>query len=237
MRALLLAGGFGTRLRPITDTIPKCLVPIQGRPLLDYWLELLERAGVERVLINTHYLAGPVEAFVRASRHRDRIELTHETELLGTGGTVLANRAFFRGEDFIVAHADNLTDLDVAAVLRAHAARPADTVMTMVAFRAADPRSAGILGLDRERRLVAFHEKVENPPGDLANAAVYVMTPAVLEVLAGFGKPVIDLSLEVIPRLMPAIYVHEIGDVLIDIGTPAALERANATFAARSAPA
>src|SRR5688572_30374554 len=106
MRALLLAGGLGTRLRPLTDRIPKCLVPIHGKPLLEYWLDLLFQGGVETALVNTHYLPEPVRAFVEASHWRDRITLVHEDVLLGTGGTVLRNREFFGGEAFIVAHAD-----------------------------------------------------------------------------------------------------------------------------------
>src|SRR5262245_10195117 len=120
MRALLLAAGLGSRLRPITDTIPKCLVPIHGRPLLDYWLDLLLDAGVERALINTHHHARAVEAHLGRSPWRDRIEIAYEPVLLGTGGTLVANRAFFGPHPLLLAHADNLTDFDVAALLAAH---------------------------------------------------------------------------------------------------------------------
>jgi mannose-1-phosphate guanylyltransferase len=92
MRALLLAAGMGLRLLPITASRPKCMVEINGRPLLDYWLELLFEAGIERALVNTHWLPDQVTTFVQASRWADRIDLVHEEELLGTGGTVLANR-------------------------------------------------------------------------------------------------------------------------------------------------
>src|SRR3954465_6326893 len=98
MRALLLAAGIGSRLRPITDTTPKCLVEVQGRPLLDYWLDLVFEGGIERVLLNTHWLAPQVEAHVAKSRWADRIDLVYEETLLGTGGTVLANRDWFQGE-------------------------------------------------------------------------------------------------------------------------------------------
>ena len=96
MRAVLLAAGLGSRLLPLTATIPKCLIAIDGRPLLDYWLELLFGADIERVLINTHWLAGQVNEFVGASRWASRIDLVHESRLLGTGGTVLANRRWFQ---------------------------------------------------------------------------------------------------------------------------------------------
>ncbi len=94
-RALLLAGGYGTRLRPLTDTLPKCLVPIHGKPLLSYWLDLLFESGVERALINTHYLPDQVRSFRDQSPWRERIDLAHEDTILGTAGTVRENRGLF----------------------------------------------------------------------------------------------------------------------------------------------
>ena len=131
MRALLLAAGMGLRLLPITASTAKCMVEINGRPLLDYWLELLFAGGVERVLVNTHWLEDQVIDFVRASRWADRVDLVHEEELLGTGGTVLANRDWFKGQPFIVAHADNLTDFDVSGFISAHLRRPSGHAITM----------------------------------------------------------------------------------------------------------
>src|SRR5258708_3459839 len=113
MKALLLAAGLGTRLRPITNHIPKCLVPIKQKPLLAYWLDLLLPNGIDELLINTHYLPEAVEDFVNQSPWRDRITLVHEDELLGTGGTLLKNRNFFKNESFFIGHADNLTRFDL----------------------------------------------------------------------------------------------------------------------------
>ena len=124
MRALLLAAGLGTRLRPLTLTVPKCLVPIHGKPLLDYWLDHVFAAGIDRVLINTHWLADAVERHVAASPWRDRIDLVQEDELLGTAGTVAANRDWLGNDPFLLAHADNLTDFDVRNFAQRHAARP-----------------------------------------------------------------------------------------------------------------
>lgn len=232
MRALLLAAGLGTRLRPLTDTVPKCLAPIRGRPLLDYWLDATFAAGVDRVLINTHHLADAVRAHIAASPWRARIDLTHEPELIGTGGTVQANRAWFGEGDFLVAHADNLTDVDLAAFIARHAARPADVAITMLAFRTDAPSSCGILELDGDNRVIAFHEKVENPPGDLANAAVYVFAPEVIDTIARFGRPFVDLSLDVMPRYLGRILAVEHRGYLQDIGTPAALTLAQTDFPA-----
>ena len=230
MRALLLAARIGIRLRPLTNTTPKCLVRVHDRPLLDYWLDLVFEGGVERALLNTHWLAEQVQAHVAQSRWRDRIDLVHEDELLGTGGTVLANRAWFADQPFLVAHADNLTDFDVEGLLAAHRNRPSGCIMTMLAFRTDDPSSCGILELDQQNRVLAFHEKVKNPPGNLANGAVYVFEPAVIDDIAALGKSVVDLSTEVIPNYLGRILCVETSGYHRDIGNPESLRRAHLEF-------
>lgn len=230
MRALLLAAGLGTRLRPITNTIPKCLVPIHGRPLLGYWLDLVFSGGVERALVNTHYFAEEVERFVASSPWASRVDLIYEPALLGTGGTMAANRAYFGGAPFLVAHADNLTDVDVAALFAAHAQRPAGCVATMLAFHTDDPRSCGILELDRGGVVQAFHEKVENPPGNLANAAVYIFDDEIADFAEKLGKPFVDLSTEVIPHFLGRIQAVEHAGYHRDIGNPESLRLAHEEF-------
>jgi mannose-1-phosphate guanylyltransferase len=233
MRALLLAAGLGTRLYPITKSVPKCLVPIRGRPLIDYWFDHLFASGAfERVLVNTHYLANQVEEHVANSRWADRIDLVHEDELLGTAGTIKANRRYFGSESFLVAHADNLTTFDVAHFIAAHAARPAYCAVTMLTFHTDDPRSCGIVELNEKGIVIGFHEKVENPPGDLANAAVYIFTPEVAEFIAAAPGPAIDLSTEIIPHFIDRIQAVEGRGYHRDIGTVESLRRANADAAA-----
>ena len=234
MRALLLAAGTGSRLGPVTATTPKCLLKINGRPLLDYWLELLFGAGIERVLINTHWLAEQVDAHVKASRWASRIDLVHEPALLGTGGTVLANRSWFQDQPFLLAHADNLTDFHVAGLIRAHRMRAPGHLMTMLGFRTDDPRSCGILELDDRGTVLAFHEKVESPPGNLANGAVYIFEPEIIDMIAGLGNPVVDLSTEIIPQLVGRIRCVETSGYHRDIGTPDSLRRACSDFGQRA---
>lgn len=227
---MLLAAGLGTRLRPLTDRVPKCLVPVHGRPLLGYWLDLLLGNGIERAVVNTHYLPAQVEAFVRASPWAPRIVLSPEPSLLGTGGTVLANAGQLGPGAFLVAHADNLCRFDVGGFIAAHRSRPAGCEITMMTFATDDPRSCGIVEQDAEGRVVAFHEKVASPPGNLANGAVYLFEPSVVEFLRATGRTVIDLSTEVIPRFLGRIATFENRDYLRDIGTPEALRRAHAEF-------
>lgn len=233
MRALLLAAGMGLRLLPITASTAKCMVVINGRPLLDYWLDLLFAAGVERALVNTHWLADQVVAHVKASPWASRIDLVHEEELLGTGGTALANRDWFQGQPFLVAHADNLTDFDVRGMIEAHHARPRGHAITMLGFRTDNPRSCGILELDDRGTVVAFHEKVDNPRGNLANGAVYIFEPEVMESIAVIGRPVVDLSTEIIPDFVGRILCVETDGYHRDIGTPESLRRAIADLTPR----
>lgn len=232
MRALLLAAGLGSRLRPITDNVPKCLVPIHGRPLLDYWLETLFADNtVERALINTHYLAPLVDAHIAASPWRERIDLVHEAELLGTGGTAKANRAYFGNEDFLIAHADNLTAFPLTDFARAHQNRPADCAITMLTFRTDAPQSCGIVELDEDGIVQAFHEKVEHPPGNLANAAVYMFTPQAADFTATLPGAFVDLSTQVIPAFLGRILTFENTGYHRDIGNPESLRLAHEEFA------
>lgn len=230
MRALLLAAGLGTRLRPLTDTIPKCLVQVRGKPLLGYWFDMLFQGGVERILVNTHYLPDPVREFVANSSWHDRVDLAHEATLLGTAGTVLSNRLWLGRHAFILAHADNLTHFDVPSFIAAHHARPKGTAITMMTFTTDAPESCGIIEEDERGIVVAFHEKVRNPLGNHANAAVYILEPEVVDFIASLGKPIIDFSTEVIPAFLGRISTFHNQGYHRDIGTPESLERARQEF-------
>lgn len=230
MRALLLAAGYGTRLRPLTDNIPKCLVPIRGRPLLDYWLELLFEGGIEGVLVNTHFLAEKVAEFVGASLWRNRVTLVHEETLLGTGGTVLRNRAFFENKAFLVAHADNLTRFDARALIARHASRPAGVAITMMTFTSDAPRTCGIVVEDAQGIVREFHEKVPDPPGNRANGAVYIFEPEIIGLIESLGNPVADLSTEVLPHYLGRICTFFNADYHRDIGSPEGLRKAELEF-------
>lgn len=222
MKALLLAAGRGERLKPLTNTIPKCLVPINGKPLLGLWLENLSAAGVDRFLINTHYLKEQVEAFVAHHPFRDRITLAYEPALLGTAGTISSNRSFWENEkDVLVIHADNVCDCDLNAFIAAHKNRPAGCTMTMMTFVTDTPSTCGIVELDGRGVVTRFHEKVANPPSNLANAAVYICSVDFLKSLTTET----DLSLEVIPSQLGKIFTWQNRGILQDIGTPEAYRK------------
>jgi mannose-1-phosphate guanylyltransferase len=200
--------------------------------LLGYWLDLLFASGIEHILANTHYLAPQVEQFVDSSRWRASVTLVPEPELLGTGGTVLANRAQLDESAFLLAHADNLCRFDVRAFIDAHASRAPGVEITMMTFRTDAPERCGIVECDERGVVVGFHEKVANPPGFLANAAVYILEPSIFSFLSRIGRPVIDFSTEVIPSFMGRIGTWDNTDYLRDIGTLDSLARANEEFQA-----
>ncbi len=223
MRAVLLAAGLGTRLRPLTELVPKCLMPVNGRPLLAYWLHALAAAGIDPVLVNLHHHADLVQRWLAEAALPNAVQTVFEPELLGTGGTLLANREFCGAGPVLVVHADNLCGADLADFARAHAARPAGTEITMMTFVTDDPASCGIVELDARGVVVGFHEKVAQPPGNLANGAVYIIEPTVLDFLAARGKRVIDFSTEVLPHYLGRIATFHNDVFHCDIGTPQAL--------------
>lgn len=220
MRAILLAAGFGTRLRPLTDTVPKCLVPIKGQALLDIWLENLTRAGIGPFLVNTHYLAEKVSTFVGSSAYADQVTLVHEPRLLGTAGTLMANLGFFGGKDGLLIHADNYCRQDFRPFVTAHRQRPAECVMTMMTFRTDNPSSCGIVELDDRGVVVGFHEKVESPPGNMANGAVYILSRDFQKILATEYCDATDFSTEVLPSFVGRVFSYETQGSFLDIGTP-----------------
>jgi len=235
MNAILLAAGFGTRLRPLTDTVPKCLVPIDGEPLLDIWLRRLADAGIAKFLVNTHYLGATVSGHLQGSHYRDRIRVVYEETLLGTAGTLLANLDFLDGADGFLIHTDNWCVGDLDAFVVAHRNRPADCLMTMMCFRTPTPSTSGIVELDSRGVVVGFHEKVAAPPGNLANSAVYLLSAELQQLLRTRFPDALDFSTEVMPHLVGKICAWETSDPFLDIGTPQTYAQACALAAQRRA--
>jgi mannose-1-phosphate guanylyltransferase len=232
MNAILLAAGLGTRLRPLTDSTPKCLVTIGGVALMDIWLSGLSKAGFNRFLINTHHLSGLVQAHLDVHPLHAVIETVFEDKLLGTGGTLRANKDFCMRGTTLIAHADNLCLCDWNAFLQAHAARPDGTIMTMMTFRTPTPQSCGIVQLDSRGVVQQFFEKHPSPPDDLANAAIYLIEPAVIKQLLTSSSQITDISTELLPKLLGKINTWHNANTVIDIGTPESLESAQNKYSA-----
>ena len=227
IRCLLLAAGLGTRLRPITDQKPKCLVDVGGRPILEWWLDHLESIQCEKVIVNTHYHAQQVSQFLNntESKHMQIFE-RYEHKLLGTAGTLLANADFFQGSTGVLIHADNATDTDLSKLIHAHRNRPTYCLLTMLTFETDTPQSCGIVEIDSDGVVQNFYEKITNPPGNRANGAVYVFEQQLLDILKASEEQPHDFSKEVLSRLIGRIYTCHTLDQFIDIGTPESLNKA-----------
>jgi mannose-1-phosphate guanylyltransferase len=220
MKVILLAAGFGTRLRPITNEIPKCLVPIKGKPLLQIWLENLTKAGLNSFLINTHYLHLEVKKFVTNSEFNNFCRLVYEEELLGTAGTIIRNLDFADNEDLLVIHADNYCLQDMKIFINSHKSRPKECLMTMMSFECDVPKNYGILKVNNENVLTGFYEKREGiDEGNIANGAIYILSPEFQKILRKDYLECIDFSLDIIPNFLSKIFVYHSNDLMVDIGT------------------
>ncbi len=230
MKAFLLAAGLGTRLRPITDTTPKCMLPIGGRPLLDIWLDTFASAGVSEVLVNLHHLPDVVRHHLAARTAPPTVRTFYEPELLGSAGTLRANRDWVRGEElFLVCYADNLTDFDLRSLVGAHRAHGAPA--TLAVFHSENPSAGGVVELDGAGRVIGFAEKPAVPASDLTNAGMYAFHPGVLGEIA--GSPPQDIGYHLLPRLVGRAWAVPVEGYFRDIGTPAAYRRARAEWPAR----
>jgi mannose-1-phosphate guanylyltransferase len=226
VKAFLLAGGLGTRLRPLTDTVPKCLVPIAGRPLLSYWFSLLERDGFAEVLVNLHHLPQQVREYVGSVSSPLRVTLFDEPRLLGSAGTVRANREWVAdGDPFLIAYADNLTDADLSGLMAAH--RQHGQLLTMALFRADEPTRCGIAeiaGGGESGTIVGFEEKPSRPKSNLANAGLYVSDVRIVDRIP--PRTPADFGQDVLPAIVGEMHGHVLRERLVDVGTWESYERA-----------
>jgi len=199
MKAVVLVGGEGTRLRPITETLPKPLVPLVDRPSLDHVLDHLAGHGVHEVVLSSSYLEETFHAFIQ-ERHGDpSITWIIETEPLGTGGAIVnALEAFDTA--FFALNGDILTDLDLTEMLARHRDRGA--MATIALTRVEDARPYGLVPMDANGRVLEFREKPsELMPGDI-NAGTYVLDPAAL---AGWTRGEnVSIERQIFPALIAA---------------------------------
>jgi mannose-1-phosphate guanylyltransferase len=231
VKAFLLAAGVGTRLRPITDTMPKCMVDIAGQPLLGYWLDQLDRAGADEVLVNLHYLPEVVRAYVAQRSGPPAVRLSHEPELLGSAGTLAAGRDWLGDSEFFLAcHADNLSDFDLRSLAEAHAGGSA--IATLTAFHSPDPSSGGVLEVSATGLLTSFAEKPAVPASDLVNAGMYAFSTRILDEIG--GPPPKDIGYDLLPRLVGRAQVLPVEGYFRDIGTPDAYRSAREEWPARA---
>ncbi len=224
---------MGTRLRPLTNSIPKCLVKIGGKPILEIWLENLSKAGCEEVIINTHYLSEKVEEYLEGRKFGDmKIITTYEPKLLGTAGTLLKNANFLLGKNCMLIHADNFTDVNLEEFLKFHKdfSIPKKRLLTMMTFTTNNPESCGIVSINNEGIVENFHEKKSTDNGNIANAAIYCFNDNLINFLISKKKNFFDFSEDVIPECINNIQTFHTNSTFIDIGTIDNLELARRKY-------
>jgi len=223
MKAFLLAAGLGTRLRPITDNIPKCLVPINGKPLLYYWLHSFERYGIDQVLINMHHFPELILNYVNQANFGLDIVTVYEQELLGSAGTIRNNMDFVNdNEPFLICYSDNLTNVNLPAMIQFHNSH--NNIFTLGLFHTLNPTECGIAEVDGQNTVTDFVEKPKEPKNNLAGAGVYVTEPTILDYLP--EQHPADLGYDVLPKLIGRMSGFYIKDYFRDIGTIESYNRA-----------
>lgn len=216
MKAFLLAAGHGTRLRPITDTLPKCLVPIRGTPLLLIWLRLCKQFDIDEVLINIHAHGAMVRDFLQQNANGTQVRLVEEQQLLGSAGTLRCNRDWLGSDDsFWVFYADVLCKTNLGDILRLH--RQRKPAATLGVYEVPDPSRCGIVSTDGTGLIQQFVEKPTAPIGNLAFSGVMIGTPEMLDAIPS-DIPA-DIGFHVLPRLTGRMLAFTIHDYVLDIGT------------------
>ncbi|HEV2724086.1 MAG TPA: NDP-sugar synthase [Thermoleophilaceae bacterium] len=220
MQALVLAGGAGTRLRPLTQTVPKPVMPLAGRPFLSFMLDWLRAHGVTETILSCGFLSQGVRGVLGDIYDGMRLRYVIEDQPLGTAGPVrLARDGGFLEERLLVLNGDVLTDMDLTAQLEQHRQTGARATLALIGVE--DVLSYGVVPTDAEGRVQAFLEKSDDPaPTDRINAGAYVIEREVVESCIPAGRAV-SFEREVFPALVgQALYGYEASGYWIDIGTP-----------------
>lgn len=230
-KAVILAAGVGSRLGDITREVPKPLIEVGGRPILDAHLSACAAAGVNEVFVNTHHLAEKIRDFAGdGSRYGLAITYSYEEDLLGTAGALNNFRARLEDSSFAVIYGDNRVDYDLGAMFERH--EKSGAAMTIAVHSREDVSMSGMVVLDEGGTIRRFVEKP--PPEDrvsnLVNAGLYVCAPGVLKVVpAGFS----DFGKDIIPALIAqgaTLVACELEHELLPIDTPELLARARGRF-------
>jgi mannose-1-phosphate guanylyltransferase len=226
MRAVVLVGGEGTRLRPLTETMPKPLLPLVDRPILDHVLDHLVRHGVDEVVMSSPYLEETFHPFIASRGGVPAVTWVTEREPLGTGGAIVSVLDRLDDEPCFALNGDILTDLDLTAMRASHAARSAG--VTIALHHVEDARAFGLVETQGDGRVTAFREKPRAPiPGSI-NAGTYLLDPAALR--AWKGGETISIETEIFPALIDRgvpVFGFAADAYWLDLGTPEQYLRAH----------
>lgn len=227
MKALLLAAGRGTRLGKITETIPKPLVKIKNKPVIDYLIQKLINLDVTHIIVNTHHKNKLMENYFNSRKYDVEISLIYEPELLGTAGTLKYNLDALCSEDFIVMHADNYFQDDLKSFKHEHLANGSNNLLTMGTFSVANPAKFGTVCISENNTITSYFEKDKKSPSNIANSAIYFMKPAIKKEIDNLKNNENDISLNLIPKLVGKMTAFPLNGYFYDIGTPENLLIAN----------
>lgn len=216
--AVIVAAGFGTRLQPITNSIPKCLVSLGPFNMLEFWLQKCEKAGVKRVFINTHFLNEKVEEFCSQYQSDLEIKLTYEPVLLGTARTLLKLKANLKSPFFLI-HADNFSSIDLSELNKFYLNCKEDDCGIASAFDVQNVKGCGIFTIDKDGRIQTFQEKPKFSVSRLANAAVFLLNNQIFR-FYGDQKQEEDFCKDILPKSARSMLMYKINGFHIDIGTP-----------------
>lgn len=223
MKAFILAAGNGTRLRPLTDKVPKCLLPIQGVPLLEIWLRNCEAAGVSEALVNAHAHAELIKEFAARRKGSMKLHIAEEQQLLGSAGTLKENRGFVAGEDaFFVLYGDVLTNFNLADLWRVQAGKK--VAATLGIYQVPDPTRCGIVSVDEIGIVRRFVEKPAEPESNWAFSGVMVAGQEIFDAIPA-ERPA-DVGFHVLPQLVGRMAARRISSYLMDVGTLENYEKA-----------
>jgi mannose-1-phosphate guanylyltransferase len=215
MKAMVLAAGLGTRLRPLTYEITKPMVPVLDRPVMEHILDLIDRYSFDGVIANLHYFPETIR-----EHFGERISYRFEEELLGTAGGVRACAEFFGDEPFLVISGDALTDIDLGAFVARH--RESGGVATLAVKQVPDTREYGVVLHDRAGRITGFQEKPapEEALSDLGNCGIYLFEPRIFDYFP--ERPFVDWAKDVFPTLLEndvPFHIHEVREYWNDVGS------------------
>ncbi|MCU1302729.1 MAG: Nucleotidyl transferase [Candidatus Sulfotelmatobacter sp.] len=227
MKAFLLAGGHGTRLRPLTDSVPKCLVPIRGKPLLDIWLDLCAQSGIKEVLINLHAHAQSIEEHLKRSNSPVTVRIVHEEKLLGSAGTIAANRGWIGSDPaFFILYSDVLTNMNLRRMSEFHSRH--EDIASLGLYQVSNPSHCGVAITDHSGVIVDFEEKPLNPRSDWVFTGLMVAGPRLFDLIPSIIPA--DLGFHVLPRLLGKMRGYPVSDYLLDIGNMPNYEKAQHTW-------
>lgn len=218
MDALILAAGYGSRLGNLTKNKQKCLLPVKGRPLLDYWIEYCIALNINKIFINSHHCSEDLHRFIQNHKFKDNIIILNEKELLGTGGTLIANIPSFSNDLFFI-HGDNYIAFDTLKNFYNHYKTVKNnTLFWMMLHQTNQPENCGVVKL-KDNIVMEFYEKVKNPPSNIANSAIYILKKKFISILRDkkINFPV-SFSDNIIPDYLGKIYGFTSNQQVIDIG-------------------